>query len=102
MAEQQLSAEAASIDSMTRWTESSLRAAAAATDTKSIPILGVAAILAALPQVMLADPNQLENMLRLFPGFEFASNQAGSMRFVEFVRSLSIWVNATEPEAPVD
>jgi len=98
MTEQQLSAEAASIGSMTRFTQSSLLTAATAIDRKSVAILGVSVILAALPQAAQADPNQIENILRLFPGIESASDQPGSLRFVEFVRSLSIWVNATAPE----
>jgi hypothetical protein len=98
MTEQQLSAEAVSIGAVTRFTQSSLLTAATAIDRKSVAILGVAVILAALPQATQADPDQIENILRLFPGIETTGSEPGSLRFVEFVRSLSIWVDATAPE----
>ncbi|HLJ01205.1 MAG TPA: hypothetical protein VKT76_15950 [Bradyrhizobium sp.] len=98
MTEHQLSAEAVSIGSMTRFTQSSLLTAATAIDRKSVAVLGVAVILAALPQATQADPHQIENILRLFPGIESASDEPASVRFVEFIRSLSIWVDAIAPE----
>jgi hypothetical protein len=98
MTEQQLSAEAVSIGAVTRFTQSSLLTAATAIDRKSVAILGVAVILAALPQATQADPDQIENILRLFPGIETTGSEPGSLKFVEFVRSLSIWVDATAPE----
>lgn len=102
MTEQQLSAEAASIGSMTRFTQSSLLTAATAIDKKSVAILGIAVILAALPQATQADPHQIENILRLLPGGDAATGEPASVKFVEFVRSLSMWVNATAPETLAD
>jgi hypothetical protein len=89
----QLSDEAVAIGTVARDTELLILKAAARTDKHSIILLGLATILAALPTTAEVDLIQIEGVLQLLPG-----ETAGGLRFVEFVRSLSIWADAIAPE----
>ncbi len=91
MSDNHFSDEALSIGALARGVETSILRRAANADDLSVVVLAVATVVAALPEAEQIDFSGVEAVLRQGLG----DHIGGSLRFAEFIRSLSIWVNAT-------